>query len=143
MSDCTLASPQGWHVSVRLAAAAKPPCACSFVADINSEPKPKPTSCTSLQAFQQAAGSAQCPEDQLQVLRSAHLPPAHDGALTPLPPQDPLWQLACVAAALPGAIHCLHTVLAESHRGLAQEQVQVPYSLPPQLACRCIQVSWS
>ncbi|KAL3149121.1 hypothetical protein ABBQ32_001960 [Trebouxia sp. C0010 RCD-2024] len=78
-----------------------------------------------LQAFQQAAVSAQCPEDQLQVLHIAYSPPAQDAALTPLHPSDPQWRLACMAAVLPGAVHYLHTLLLEAQNGLSQAQVQV------------------
>ena len=87
-----------------------------------------PASRMSLQACQQAAVSARCPEDQLQVLRSAHSPPsppAQEGSAVPWAPHDPQWRLACMAAVLPGAIHHLHTLLEQSQTGLSQEQVQV------------------
>ena len=71
--------------------------------------------------------NAQSPQDQLQVLRSAHSPSAQEGAEFTLPPYNPLWQLACVAAVLPGVIHYLQKLLADSPRGLSQEQVQVQF----------------
>lgn len=69
--------------------------------------------------------SAQLPQDQLQVLRSAHLPSAQEGAQPQQTPCNPLWRLACVAAVLPGAIQYLQKLLSDSPKGLSQEQMQV------------------